>query len=271
MKLTLLFISVTLFSLSQSNVLQENKVNVATILIDAYDFTYYGGNLSFYDCMDCTNDSLPFKGHGSSVKNWYLENDTMIFSGGNYVWWRPLSILYPIGFVGNYPFNIDSQSSLLDATITYYDSSQTKTYNPNFINQANNVLNQTLNLPIYQEFGAFNYQLGIFYLKDELDNVDINSGKSMWIIFLYYNYHSTTNVSQKLLNQLEINPNPVQDIIKLDENQKSYEIYNLSGQSIMKGDLENTHTIDVKNLSQGSYLLKIESKEGNIQSIKFMK
>lgn len=71
-------------------------------------------------------------------------------------------------------------------------------------------------------------------------------------------------------NQYPIYPNPTKEFINLSNNLKgNFEIYDLLGKLLLKGkDIENK--INISSLTNGIYLLKIES-EGKIISQKFIK
>lgn len=74
-------------------------------------------------------------------------------------------------------------------------------------------------------------------------------------------------------SQLSIYPNPTADFIniKTKNNQKisKVEIFDLSGR-LIKTEMQNTNSIDVKSLNKGSYLLKVSSNEESVSS-KFIK
>ena len=68
-----------------------------------------------------------------------------------------------------------------------------------------------------------------------------------------------------------IYPNPATDFIYLDQirDAKSYQILDFSGRLIKKGDLKEK-MIDIRSLTKGNYILKINTEEKKI-SFKFIK
>lgn len=76
-------------------------------------------------------------------------------------------------------------------------------------------------------------------------------------------------------NNFTLSPNPVHDILKIShatKNIKNYSVYNLLGQQVM-ANKKNTQLseINVSDLNSGTYLLNLESEDGQIQVMKFIK
>lgn len=72
---------------------------------------------------------------------------------------------------------------------------------------------------------------------------------------------STVTAIDDVKIKFSISPNPVQDelTIQSDDQDLSYTIYNLRGQSLMKNQLDVSHSISVDNLENGMYLLQLKS------------
>lgn len=75
---------------------------------------------------------------------------------------------------------------------------------------------------------------------------------------------------EEIVGELNIYPNPVQDVLRIDADfdYDRFVIHNQVGQDILKGD--NTRTIDVSALPNGLYLLILE-KDNSIKTAKFIK
>ncbi|MEG1591593.1 MAG: T9SS type A sorting domain-containing protein, partial [Chryseobacterium sp.] len=73
------------------------------------------------------------------------------------------------------------------------------------------------------------------------------------------------------VKEFSIYPNPAHDIIYLKNisNAKSFVITDLSGRIVMKDSL-NKDFINIQNLTSGTYILELITKE-KIQSLKFIK
>ena len=84
-----------------------------------------------------------------------------------------------------------------------------------------------------------------------------------------------------LTTVVRVFPNPTSDYIHIEglETGTSIELYDLSGKLVKNEKLKNGFgaaqpdkaVLDVKNLSTGTYLLKITSKEGAVGTAKVMK
>lgn len=85
-------------------------------------------------------------------------------------------------------------------------------------------------------------------------------------------YDCSLAVSQTSINQLEIYPNPVIDVLNVSSKLNKEEnavIYNMEGRVVLKAKISNgKNTINVSKLEKGSYILTV--KEANI-STKFLK
>ena len=85
-------------------------------------------------------------------------------------------------------------------------------------------------------------------------------------------YDCSLAVSQTNINQLEIYPNPVTDVLNVSSKLNKEEnavIYNMEGRVVLKAKISNgKNTINVSKLEKGSYILTV--KEANI-STKFLK
>jgi hypothetical protein len=72
---------------------------------------------------------------------------------------------------------------------------------------------------------------------------------------------------------LRVYPNPAQNMLTIVENGQSwnsYTILNSLGQELSNGQLNSTQNINISDLSNGVYWLKVEEKQSS-QVIKFVK
>ena len=71
---------------------------------------------------------------------------------------------------------------------------------------------------------------------------------------------------------LKVYPNPANDIINIEsQNMKRVSIFNLFGVQIESKDVNDDHAVfNTDNLSQGTYILKVESQEGRIDYTRFI-
>ena len=107
--------------------------------------------------------------------------------------------------------------------------------------------------------------------KDVVFTITTTSDEGSWIdqILIHVNASSTVNeISQ---NEVSIYPNPAHDFlhIKLNRSEiKEISIYNLSGQRILR---TNSESVNIYQLKQGIYLLKIIDESGRVGNFKFIK
>ncbi|WP_282042934.1 T9SS type A sorting domain-containing protein [Winogradskyella flava] len=108
----------------------------------------------------------------------------------------------------------------------------------------------------------------------DLDNdgdLDLISGENGGT-FKYYTNDGTLSTNSETLDNPELvfYPNPTSKILNIELRTplKQINIFNLHGQKIMQS---SSSIIDVSNLSNGLYLIKIEDKNGNTSTKRFVK
>lgn len=83
------------------------------------------------------------------------------------------------------------------------------------------------------------------------------------------------NPSFEAGSNFTISPNPVHDVLKVShptKNIKGYAVYNLLGQQVMSNKSSSQLSeINVLDLNSGTYLLNLESEDGQIQILRFIK
>lgn len=105
--------------------------------------------------------------------------------------------------------------------------------------------------------GSFYYWGNEFGFYGDVDNTSI-----------YNSIESSVNES----NLIDVYPNPVGDILKIDLKDKLYksiEIYNLNGELIIQAPAQDR--INVNSLNSGAYILKLLLENKMYESIKFIK
>jgi len=88
-------------------------------------------------------------------------------------------------------------------------------------------------------------------------------------------FTNTVSVEDNQLGYFEVYPNPVKDFVRVNtENTiKEISIFDLTGKKIMKvnNSVNNNQNINVHNLNQGIYLIKVTDIKNNIGTQKFVK
>jgi len=84
-----------------------------------------------------------------------------------------------------------------------------------------------------------------------------------------------TAVSTEEFNSLQLNvyPNPTNDVINIetDEQLSNYIIYDVSGRQIQNGNFENNNQINLQNVNNGTYFIKVTTVQGNSGTVKVVK
>ncbi|MDP5077532.1 MAG: T9SS type A sorting domain-containing protein, partial [Nonlabens sp.] len=72
------------------------------------------------------------------------------------------------------------------------------------------------------------------------------------------------SIEEDNLSKVSIFPNPATDFVQVNSNAviTSYSIYTISGQQVLSGSMDDTHSIEVLSLTSGIYLLNLESDGG---------
>lgn len=84
--------------------------------------------------------------------------------------------------------------------------------------------------------------------------------------------NSSLNNTDFKTRKISLFPNPTKEYLTVDnlDSGMKVEIYDIQGKKI-KYHKVNNDTLDVSNLSKGTYLIKIENSDNNIETLKFMK
>ena len=92
-------------------------------------------------------------------------------------------------------------------------------------------------------------------------------------IHMGINGHSYVNINEdEVLNNFDIYPNPTSSFINISNNEllnkeTTISIYNILGENIMNLNMEkfeSLKTINIENLPNGNYIIKIDDGENNI-------
>jgi hypothetical protein len=91
----------------------------------------------------------------------------------------------------------------------------------------------------------------------------------------------STNTSEDLLKNVSTNisvyPNPATDVLNININNSSFKnsevvVYNISGVEVLKTNMANSSAqLNIENLSNGVYLVKVTNQNGFNKTVKFVK
>ena len=84
-----------------------------------------------------------------------------------------------------------------------------------------------------------------------------------------------TAVSTDKFNKLNVNvyPNPTNDIINIEtpETLHNYEVYNVLGQQIQKGNFNGNNQLNLHGATAGTYFIKVTTTQGSTATVKIVK
>lgn len=265
LKLLIIFgILAPLNSYSQNDtIIKSGFVNLAILIVDYDTYEFEGGNLSYYSCIDCNNDSLPFlidykpPGDFGDITFKLIPTLDTIFTG-TIIWMGIGQINYPVNYSLDYPFNSTSDISLKPNDITYFDKNGQISNDTNFIQKADSVWNIIDTLTITNYYSEHNFKVGIYLYPPVVGA--FNPIVAKWIVFLYY-YDMTNSLGKYYNNKgFILFPNPTKNTIILDckKDQSKilrYSITNLIGIILKEGIIENGVKINLSSFSKGTYYL----------------
>jgi hypothetical protein len=254
--------------------IQTNKVNLFTLKVDFMTNNFEGGNLAYYDCVACVNDSLPLEviynspGDFGDIRFKLNESSETIFSA-SIIWMGEGDIDLPQTFVNTEPF-IDQQIPFaLPSNVRVYDEEGSITSNSTLVQMAQGAWTSVEALGIVRQALEDNFKVGMSVYTPSVGMTNWSVAK--WIIFLYKN--TAYNSVQELENEIKIYPNPAQKELNLNldnfEN-KSYILKSIDGKIVRQSNIVSNN-INVSSLLEGIYFIEIREKDKLIGNWKFQK
>ncbi len=283
-RLTIILFSflISINSFSQNDTLMPSYANVATLVVNYNTYQFEGGDLSYYFCSTCNNDSLPFSidynspgDFGDITFNISSTNDTVF--NATIIWMGTGQIHYPNSFSSNTPFNISTTVVEKPLDISYWNMSGQITTDSFFINQADSAWHEIESFKITDMFFKLGFKVGIYLYPPTVGM--FNPSVAKWIIFLYTNIETVSIEGfYKKADNSYIFPNPTNNSISinqvlLSEDARYYTIINQLGNTILKGQVTaNNSQIDLSSFSSGLYYIELfDSKMTRIKIEKVIK
>lgn len=253
--------------------LKKEHVNMATLIVDYDTYTYDGGNISYYSCSDCPNDSIPFSidfyqpgDFGEIAFKLHSTSDTVFDAG--IIWMGTGEIAQPKDFDTTYPFDYTGSNTGKPHDMRYIHVDGTRMNDSSLKKKAASAWNIIDSLAITNIFGDKDFEAAIYLYPPSVGMFDPSAAK--WIIFLYYN--DKTNAIDHNANHkgsIYLYPNPTEGNLTLktdfnSTNTKHYKIFNPSGKIRDKGQFEgNTYQLDVSSFAAGLYYMTLIDDKGN--------
>lgn len=261
--------SITYSSYGQGDTIIKNGVvSLATLVVDYTTNNFEGGNIAYYSCSDCENDSIPFDinyhepaDFGDVTFKLSSLKDSVFY--GSIVWFGRGKIKYPATFSNQSPFINTSVTIEKPDDIKYIsvDSFQTKFLN--LLSKVDTAWHAIESLEITSLFRTKGFKSAIFFYAPTVGGIDRRVAK--WIIFLYHNDQINAAKNPKIPVLISPNPTDGEVIITLNtanQEKTSYNIFNQSGQLVAEGDFHGcSHKLNMSILSPGLYYLKLTDKD----------
>lgn len=255
-------------------IIHPGQVTVATLIVDFQTYNFDGGNISYYDCPSCSNDTFPLLSEYVAPGDFgYMKfklNPSMdIFFNGSIVWAGEGGIFYPTIFGIDPPFaNSSINISTPDDFLTLdYDGMPMQGQNP--VNDALLSWNAIRYLEITKIFSSQGFKSAVYFYAPAVGAFD--AGPAKYIIFLYHQEGMVAvNEKEDLENYLKVYPNPVIDNLVIETNDQNeinqrYIISSVEGEEIFQGNCSvNKTIISCSDLETGIYLYTIVNAENRI-------
>lgn len=237
-------------------IIHQNKLNIAVLKLNYTDFSIQGGKMLYYDCLGCTQDSVPFNvayqepmDFGSICLRLNPSLDT-VFSG-SMIWMGTGVIDFPTNFNASMPFM--SGNSVIQApnNIQLLNQQGQQFNNATIINQCWNTVST---LEITESFSNFNYHAAIYLYTPKVGLTDYNYAK--WIVFLYYQ-DAVAQIDDLSLNDYQLFPNPCTDKIYVSNDLNGYDfnIYSSLGEILKFGTITNGVINNLAQFTSGVYFI----------------
>ena len=80
---------------------------------------------------------------------------------------------------------------------------------------------------------------------------------------------SSLGINERELSNVSVYPNPASGVVNVSvEGNAKFQLFNISGQSVMSRDISGTTSIDVSSLNSGIYFSRITGESGAVKTIK---
>lgn len=158
-------------------------------------------------------------------------------------------------------YTFDASGNRISRTDIYNGDSTTFNYSYNSSQQMNDYFHP------FKDKTGFDYLTEDFpYINKILEETASTGNRT---IYDYDNAITLSNPTYELENTITIYPNPSSNYIKIDglSDNENIKIFNLLGKKVLDKSIQPNEEINIRNLSKGIYLLKIDKK----RTIKFIK
>lgn len=256
-------------------IIKKGFVNFATLILDFETYEFEGGNMAYYECADCDNQSIPFLIDYQSPGDFggitfHLEPTMDVLFDATIIWAGTGQIDYPTVFDFMPPFNYNETPISEPVDILYLDADGEELDDEYLLMKVQSVWDAVDSLQITNLFAEKDYKAVIYFYPPTVGAVNPKVAK--WIVFLYYSdMTSSINSYEGEMHEIEVFPNPVRDIlhVKLIEPKSDvviqYRILDASGAVVNKGRLDSeAQQIDISEVTAGLYYIEFRDRAGTL-------
>ncbi|MCX6258238.1 MAG: T9SS type A sorting domain-containing protein [Bacteroidia bacterium] len=253
-------------------IIKHGYANIATLMVDYDTYAFMGGNISYYSCPDCMNDSLPFSAYfnppldfGDITFELASTSDTIF--NATIIWMGTGQIYHPTSFTQNSPFSLSDDTIAKPSDTRYIGENGVITNDSVFKQKADSAWNAIDTLNITKYFSDYIFKAGIYLYPPTVGM--FNPQVAKWIVFLYY-YDKSNLVNYHYPEQINVYPDPASDKVFLDYNMNKsntlqFKLCNLTGAVLSEGLIDNSSKqIDISTYPDGMYFLVISDNNGNV-------
>lgn len=273
--ISFLTIVLPLFGFSQFDTLfKHDKINLLTVAIDYEDYSYSGASLNYYDCEDCTFDSLPYGKNYVAPSDFgsmslYLYPSMEVFFSGTIVWMGQGQQSHPVLSSSTAaPYDFLTSSLPVPPFLSVLDVNGEPMANSNETDLAWDAVSR---VRLVQLLAEENYDVVCYLYAPTVGAFD--PGPAKWLFFFYKNGF-TTQLSESTFQQFHVYPNPVKDLLTVNhqlEGKVHFELKNLEGKMLQQGDLNTNNQLSVNDLNAGMYVIEITNQFGKSHVVKWIK
>ncbi|HBH06174.1 MAG TPA: hypothetical protein DDX92_06200 [Flavobacteriales bacterium] len=239
------------------------RTNVAVLMVDYTTYSFEGGNLNYYDCVNCDPNHILFDVFYQSPGDFGRISFDLNPSGenvfdGTIVWNGTGLLLYPTEISQAPPFTDIGAAINKPTDLIYFDVQGETTNDTLYTNPSDLVWDAVQDLGIVQAFDDAGYKSAIFLYTPGVGA--FNPTVAKWVVFLYHQ-GVATSVETPNKKSFEVFPNPAQQSITIRHELESgaqLSIMNISGQEVHSQMLiERTSAIDISHIPAGPYFIQL--------------
>lgn len=266
-----LFIAFTLlfnvfFSKAQNEtIIQTDKLNLAVLKLNYYNFTFEGGSISFLDCPESTKDSIPFNVVYQSPIDFgnicfRIEPTLDTLFNGSIIWLGTGVINQPSNFNTISPFEVGDSIISIPNSIQFINEIGQIENNPYWLDAVDDCWDAISNLKVTENFANHEFHAAIYLYTPAVGLTDYNFAK--WIVFLYYQ-DAILKIPTIHSNEHLLYPNPFSEIINIDKDMNgiAYKISKPSGEIVKTGKCYTGEINDLAFFSPGVYFIEIQKHQ----------